>query len=162
MSAVVLARVRRPRPRRVIDTRSGGGDKRRCGPAGLCAAVLAATCVESARRHEAQAEHIEQEGAGRHDPHPATPEEALRFRHEGTPSVRCAYPEDVYPGDPDVARVKRAARRCGRAWATRGRDDGEAYRNGMSSYGLDPPSTHSVSISFPVASIQPRSYGCLP
>ena len=46
----------------------------------------------------------------------ATPEEAARFLRQGTPLRQYAYPEDLYPGDADVARVKRAALRCGRTW----------------------------------------------
>ena len=50
---------------------------------------------------------------------------------EGTPIPRVAYPEDLYPGDPDVARVKRAALRCGRLWRTQGEDDGKRYRRAI-------------------------------
>ena len=57
---------------------------------------------------------------------PGTP----RLVCEGTPNPRVAYPEDLYPGDPDIARVKRAALRCGRLWRTRGDDDGKTYREG--------------------------------
>lgn len=61
----------------------------------------------------------------------ATPKEAVRFRRTGTPSTRYAFPEDVYPGDPDVARVKRAGLRCGRTWATQGADGGEKHRQAL-------------------------------
>ena len=63
----------------------------------------------------------------------ATPEEAQRFRREGTPLPRYAYPEAVYPDDPDVARVKAAALRCGRAWPHLGRGNAERHRKALES-----------------------------
>ena len=57
----------------------------------------------------------------------ATPEEAARFLRQGTPLHRYAYPEDLYPGDPDVARVTRVALRCGRTWPRPGGGDREKH-----------------------------------
>ena len=61
----------------------------------------------------------------------ATPEEVERFRRTGTPLPRYAYPEAVYPDDPDVARVKTAALRVGRAWPHLGRGDAGKYRKAL-------------------------------
>ena len=61
----------------------------------------------------------------------ATPEEAARFVREGTPLVRHAYPEDVFPGDADVARAKQAARRCGRTWPHLGRGSPGKHRKAV-------------------------------
>ena len=61
----------------------------------------------------------------------ATPEEAARFLREGTPQARHACPEDLYGDDPDVARVKKAALRCGRTWPNLGRGDAGKHKKAL-------------------------------